>query len=388
MADWSQLPTELLQQISQKLNNSQLYLLRFHSVCSSWRRSSIPNCHHNHLPSKLPHFPADEISYIRHLYKQNVFLIKPPPTNQTPLHPWLIRIGSDLNAKTYLYHPLHPHHKYDYLDLDHHLIDFNQLSVLHLRDLFYIHRTKLHINRRSTAHRDYEKAVVASACEVGQPLALLTFDNNSELPMIVRCEDDSGTNILTMPGSLWGDICIFKGRSCVTDINGRTIMIEPEDSTVQLLANPVFGGNVKFLVETECKTSLLLVDCHGIDIRAGDKDVRFDVFKLDEKEKMWIKLTTLGDMVLILGEDGAFSASALDLRVSKGNCVIFSRNSNIIYPDAIQYGLRIFHLDQDWVSHLSDYPDYMRLFWPPPTWIPKQYNYSKSMFSCIERFLI
>ncbi|MCI58657.1 F-box protein, partial [Trifolium medium] len=90
------------------------------------------------------------------------------------------------------------------------------------------------------------------------------------------------------------------------------LMIGPEDSSVRLLANPVFGGNLKFLVESECKTSLLLVDCHGIDTNALDKDVRFDVFRLDEKEKKWIKLTTLGDMVLFLGGDVAFSASALD----------------------------------------------------------------------------
>jgi hypothetical protein len=88
-------------------------------------------------------------------------------------------------------------------------------------------------------------------------------------------------------------------------------MIGPEDSTVRLLANPVFGGNIKFLVENEYKTSLLLVDCHGYNTGAADEDVRFDVFRLDEKEKKWIKLTTLGDMVLFLGGDCSFSASAL-----------------------------------------------------------------------------
>jgi hypothetical protein len=61
-------------------------------------------------------------------------------------------------------------------------------------------------------------------------------------------------------------------------------MIGPEDSTVRLLANPVFGGNIKFLVESECE-SLLLVDCNEIGNRVADKDVRFDVFRLDEKEK-------------------------------------------------------------------------------------------------------
>jgi hypothetical protein len=33
----------------------------------------------------------------------------------------------------------------------------------------------------------------------------------------------------------------------VVDINGRTLMIGPEDSSVHLLANLVFGGNIKAL---------------------------------------------------------------------------------------------------------------------------------------------
>ncbi|MCH93367.1 F-box protein, partial [Trifolium medium] len=147
---------------------------------------------------------------------------------------------------------------------------------------------------------------------------------------------------------------------------------------VRLLANPVFGGNIKFLVETECE-SLLLVDCRGI---YTDKDVRFDVFRLDEKEKKWIKLTTLGDMVLFLGEDCSFTASALDLRVPTGNCLIYRRNFDLQDPDVIQAEMRIFHLDQGRASYLSDYPDYMKLFWPPPKWIPKRDNYSRGMFTC------
>jgi hypothetical protein len=158
-------------------------------------------------------------------------------------------------------------------------------------------------------------------------------------------------------------------------------MIGPEDSSVRLLANPVFGGNIKFLVESECE-SLLLVDCNEIGNRVADKDVRFDVFRLDEKEKKWIKLTTLGDMVLFLGADCSFSASALDLRVPRGNCLIYRRNFDSQEPDVIQAEMRIFYLDQGRVSFLSDYPDYMKLFWPPPKWIPKRYNNSQGMFTC------
>jgi hypothetical protein len=114
-ADWSQLPRELLQLISQKLNNSELYLLRFRSVCSTWR-SSVPNyCRNNHsFLKQIPQFPNEikppttsnrptpTSNYVRCLSKQNIFLIK-PPKQQTPLHPWLIRIGPDLDGITFTF---------------------------------------------------------------------------------------------------------------------------------------------------------------------------------------------------------------------------------------------------------------------------------------------
>jgi hypothetical protein len=48
----------------------------------------------------------------------------------------------------------------------------------------------------------------------------------------------------------------------------------------------------------------------------------FDVFILDEKNKKWVKLMSLGDRVLFFVNGCSFSASALDLCVAKGNCVV------------------------------------------------------------------
>jgi hypothetical protein len=221
---------------------------------------------------------------------------------------------------------------------------------------------------------DEKVVVVATTCEVGQPLAVLTYDSSDKMLKIFRCEDNSGMSIPTMPiRSNWGDICIFKGRPCVADKNGRTLMIG-ENLSVFLLADPVFGSNVKFLVESEC--DLLLVDCYQ-----DRRTIRFDVFKLDEKEKKWVKLTTLGDRVLFVDQECSFSASASDLHVAKGNCIIFTRNSLYGRCDDLQSAMRIFHLNRDHVLRLSDYPDFIKLFWPPPKWILDLHN--SGMFSYI-----
>jgi hypothetical protein len=138
---------------------------------------------------------------------QTNYLSHQTPPTKTSLRPWLIKIGTLINGKTYLLHPFNPHQKYP-LQFAHHLIDLNQLSILHLRNLFYICCTKPRYN-----YNYYQKAVLAT-CEVGQPLALLTYDN-SEMPKFLRYEDDSWTSIPTMSRFLSGDICLFKGRETI-----------------------------------------------------------------------------------------------------------------------------------------------------------------------------
>ncbi|RHN50449.1 hypothetical protein MtrunA17_Chr6g0457511 [Medicago truncatula] len=110
----------------------------------------------------------------------------------------------------------------------------------------------------------------------------------------------------------FGDICLFKGRPYAVDKIGKTIMVGP-DSSVQLVAEPlVGGGNVKFLVESE--GDLLLADVYDClftdlyNLNHNDR-VRIDLFKLNEKEKKWVKLTSFGDRVLFLGLGSVVNAS-------------------------------------------------------------------------------
>jgi hypothetical protein len=168
-------------------------------------------------------------------------------------------------------------------------------------------------------------------------------------------------------------ICVFKERFCVVNKVGRTYAIGP-DYSVQLVAEHVVygGGDIKFLVESVGE--LLLVDiydshCFGFP---GEDGLKLDVFRLDEKEKEWIKLTCLGDRVLFLGNGCSFLASTSYLSAVKGNCVVFVDDSLLPFG----CGMCLFHLDQDRLSRLSDYPDYFNLFWPPPEWIVKHCSQS------------
>ncbi|MCH92769.1 F-box protein [Trifolium medium] len=169
-----------------------------------------------------------------------------------------------------------------------------------------------------------------------------------------------------------GDICLFKGQPYAVDDSGRTIRVGPDNSSVQLVAEPLVdgGGLRKLLVESE--GDLLLADIHDrlyIDFPCHDP-IRIDLFKLNEKEKKWVKLTNLGDRVLFLGECCSFTVSASDLCGSKGNCVILLDNL-IESWTKMRPETCILHLDEGRLSLLSDDPEYSNLFWPPPEWIVK-----------------
>ncbi|MCI29070.1 F-box protein [Trifolium medium] len=73
-------------------------------------------------------------------------------------------------------------------------------------------------------------------------------------------------------------------------------------------------GALQFLAESEGE--LLLVDitdeslCYDTEFECA---LTIDVDMLDEKEKEWVELTSLGDRVLFLGNECSFSASDLSV---------------------------------------------------------------------------
>ncbi|XP_045802640.1 F-box protein SKIP23-like [Trifolium pratense] len=176
------------------------------------------------------------------------------------------------------------------------------------------------------------------------------------------------------------DVCVFNGRLIAVDSTGRTVAVGP-DLGLDLVAEAVFGGDTKILVESDGE--LLLVDKYlkpcmngtvsfegqGVyEVRMIESAARLVVFRLDEKEKKWVELTNLGDRVLFLGEECAFSLSASDLGMENGNCVIFIDHVHHIYRST-ELGISVFCLDKCQISPLSDFPCCSKLFWPPPQWV-------------------
>ncbi|CAJ2639155.1 unnamed protein product [Trifolium pratense] len=370
--DWSQLPTDILILISERIDN-EIDLIRFRSICSNWRSSSIPIHHTNILPFKFPlpklPFAIDSINKntsFRYLSKRSIFLIKPPPQQDQTLilRPWLIKITQNSSGKTKLSQSsLISIHKTNSLAFHFpYMLDFNKLSVLNLGCEFIVEE-----DSRYRADCIYpEKVIVATTFYGSKPLAL-SMIRSYQCLILFRCSDGH-CSVFPDVSTFIADICFFKQRIYAVDRIGRTVIVgleEEEDSSVQLVAEPlVDSGDMKYLVESEGK--LLLVD---ID----HDNLRIDVFMLDDKGRKWVKLKNLRDRVLFLGDGCSFSASASDLCVPKGNCVIFMNNIFFFSYMKMEYGMSIFHLDQGHrqLSPLYRHPEYFKLFWPPPEWIVK-----------------
>jgi hypothetical protein len=218
---------------------------------------------------------------------------------------------------------------------------------------------------------------------------LLTIHISGKLA-IFRNGDEQWMIMPEMPPNPYTDVCVFNGRPIAVDRTGLTGVVGP-DFSLDLVAEAVFGGGRKLLVESDGE--LLLVDKYSHRIGqfrhqeqsgAGQSDlctftkrvykvgveraVRFDVFRLDENDKKWVKLTNLGDRVLFLGKDCAFSAKASDLCMENGNCVIFRDDDYGGRIHSTGLGINVFCLDNQQISPLSALPRCSNLFWPPPQW--------------------
>ncbi|PNX83573.1 F-box protein [Trifolium pratense] len=219
---------------------------------------------------------------------------------------------------------------------------------------------------------DSRQTVVAVTCHGKKPLALGIL-NDKGRPVVFHCRKEVWTEIPCMP-TFFHDMCVFKKRFCAVNKIGRTFAFgPPPDYSEQLVAEYIDdgGGEMKFLVESEEGDELFLVDiydrhCFGFPAAGEEDGLRLNVFRLDEKEKRWVKVTNLGDRVLFLGNRCSFSASI----PKGGNCVIFIDEAFLSF-DKMHCGMCVFQLDNGRLSPLSDYPHYINLFWPPPDWIVK-----------------
>ncbi|MCI26004.1 F-box protein, partial [Trifolium medium] len=175
------------------------------------------------------------------------------------------------------------------------VFDFNHISIVHLGQVFVLQPSD------SLQNDPYDKVVATTYPGEQQP-HIVTYDYFRELSMF-RPGDDGWMKIPNLSSCGFGDICNFKGRTCVVDKvdeMAETVMVGPDLSVDLVAAELLCLGQLRLCV---VESELLLVDTTSCDY-----DAWIDVYRLDEKKKKWVELSNLGDRVLFLGKKCSFSA--------------------------------------------------------------------------------
>ncbi|XVF51969.1 hypothetical protein PTKIN_Ptkin04bG0227000 [Pterospermum kingtungense] len=375
MADWSQLPNDLLHLISIRLH-SPLDVVRFRSICFTWRSATTSPKNHC-LPPRIPFIPVGEegnsSGYYYTLLKRTVFLFKSPKINiQTdPSATWIIKIEHGYVSDNLIkfYDPLSG---YPFIHLPYNfpkgsnLLDFR---VIELKEEYVLDFDYL------THGSGYNTRKVAFSCldSNANDFVLLSIIAFGYLAMF-KSSDQKWTKF---PSS-YDDVILYKGKFYAVDESGRTVLVVGLDSKINVVGVPAVyaddGGHGyvrwiswnKFLVES--KGELLLVYMY-LSFASEVRNYKFNVFKLDEVNKEWIEVNNLDDRVLFLSTKRGFAASAEDLSLFRGNYIIF--------VDDFENILRVFDLENGSTQPLRKFPQFDKLYLP--SWMNLEEIYNRKI---------
>ncbi|KAM3757735.1 hypothetical protein ACB098_02G212000 [Castanea mollissima] len=363
--DWSALPMELLPLIG-KTAQARIDVVRFRSVCASWR-SSIPSLREISL-SLLLRFPCpiNSAGGQSFLSQSTIYRLKPlddnPNLSTCSSKSWLVNVEEFEPGRVRLLNPL---------------------SSLHIR--FVTGHFKNVINLLDFRVVEVGKAYKlqhSSGMNIAGVNKLLLFPNSAW----TSCVEDKLIFGLFHEGKLgyvkygdknwtfvddhnfyYDDITVYMGQPYVVDRLGTVSWIDSSMNLIQFSPPLCASGNQKHLVES-CG-ELYVVDRffdrerrfnHDLrGYRVCSKTVKFEVHKLDQEWGRWIMVKNLGDQVFILGNDCSFSVSATEFSGCKGNSIYFTDENDI----------GVFYFENQKIGKIVDFQDQYHLFWPPPSWL-------------------
>ncbi|KAJ9704613.1 hypothetical protein PVL29_002934 [Vitis rotundifolia] len=376
MAEWANLPRDLLHLIAKRLD-SHFDLLRFRSVCSSWRSSSPskPLSIFSHLLIS-PMTGFSEITCAFSLSKRLILQVGLPDSRaQTTSDSWLIKIEKDGSDGIRLINPLTTV-KFRHLPPDFpKTIDFSGLRVFELGQEYVL-------DHHSLGNADPVNTEKAAFCSgKGDDFWLLT--KNFAGKLAVYRSQDKKWMIIDDTQSPYHDVTFFDGKFYAVNNTGQTVVVDVANGSLRamnLAASSEVGGGKKCLVES--KGELLLVNTYFSEEYDG-RTIRFKVFRLDQREQTWVEIESLDDRLLFLGDYASFSARASDFYGCKENSICFTEISffsDEMVDDAFWSGtIGVFDLDSGSIGPLSSYS---KTIWPPPAWVSSTSDVS-NVFVCV-----
>ncbi|XVE93931.1 hypothetical protein REPUB_Repub01dG0236600 [Reevesia pubescens] len=368
MADWSQLPPELLALIAKSLE-TRFDVLRFRSVCCSWRFSFPPKLYP--LPKCLPSKTKGRCEFsLSHITRNTFYLVRFSGADAC----WLVKIrdGTD-RVKMRLLNPLSDSELKPVPVKFPKVLDLTKFQVIELGHE-YIGRYGVDLHHCfQELSRDYREKVAFlwSSINSDDFMMLALFRYGIHHLAFLR----SGEKEWTLLESLHGvqDIISFNDKFYAIEQKGRTIVVD-QTLNVSFIEHVGYPTSRKFLVQSG--DSLLAVEMlfqASSDSASfvGDKVIGFRIFRLDEEEEKWDEMESLGDQILFLGLRQAISASSSEFYWGKGNLIFYSTGLYIPpgYGNSENRLMFVFDLETSTAIPLENCPAYCNLFWPPPEWV-------------------
>ncbi|XVF76375.1 hypothetical protein PTKIN_Ptkin13bG0261500 [Pterospermum kingtungense] len=354
MADWSQLPPELLTLIAKCLD-TRFTVLRFRSVCSSWR-SSFPLKLYP-LPTKLPLetiFPFKYCPEVGEIMIDTMFLVRCPATAACRV----VNVREYTHcAKTRLLKPLLDYEARRLVFKIPKELDLTNFQVIELGHQFLV------LTPYGSTEIFIDKAAFLWSNTNTNDFMMLTLIERQEL-YVVSCTS---------------------GKFYAIDDGGKTTLVD-QSLNLSFIGAPTDRNYCrKFLVQSG--DNLLDVEMLAVstDSYGSRMVVDFKIFRLNEEEQKWDALESLGDQILFLGVRQSVSVSTSELHWDKGNLIFYSGVLSTTYYYGASEDVFVFDLDTYAAGPLEIFPEFCKLFWPPselapikqPLW-PKIYDDKRS----------
>ncbi|KAI8536908.1 hypothetical protein RHMOL_Rhmol10G0293300 [Rhododendron molle] len=347
---WSELPPELLASIGKRLP-TRIDVLRFRSVCSSWRSSLPFGTWPPPLPLTVP-FPI-EPHFSPHprchcsVAEATVYRLQPVHNpSDSPPKAWIIKVSENLpKGKMRLLNPLS-------MDIITPLpqnfptrIDLSQFRISEIcrscsLGLTYDFDNPDYINQFSMAQKHQGMVNSVQKAVFFDDLTAVVIHIYSDVA-VLRLGEERWTQLVRHRGN-YRDLIKFKGKVYAVNHWGESLMI---DSSLNMREFSSFDspfnlpmGNEKHLLESCGELWLLDRGWRGLSgnvwyyqhkhtmlKKVQKEEIWFKAYKLNEEEHKWVEVPDLGDRILFAGRDCSFSVSAADFEGCncKGNCVFF-----------------------------------------------------------------
>ncbi|XWS51783.1 hypothetical protein CRYUN_Cryun11dG0012500 [Craigia yunnanensis] len=402
---WSELPKELLSCIAARLD-TRVDVLHFRAVCNSWR-GSVP------VPPKSPALPIRVHFLVNHPTEPLAsFLI-----SQTTVY----RIGPGFeihNRKSWLI-KLEETKQYNKFRV---LNPFSQHPIKNMpaslpKELNHLNFRVVETARAFSIRQIRDDGDAEVNPWIRKIKLASNFDSSNVVFAIKRgdlCRMRVGNDIqwcLIDSDVQYRDITNFKGKFFTVDLYGVILGLDENSFSLDEIHSPleqkVWEAERYFL--ESCGHLYLVVrdfySCPGqvhydrridgfvkeIEVEDVHVPVKFKVYKRipsdhQQNRHDWVEVNDLGDRVFFVSTDCSFSFPTRDSDGCHGNCIIYVdeidkiqrlNNAESDEEDNDNDGLRqlrngkvgLFNLGDRSSGPLAFFPQYLAMFWPPPTWL-------------------